>query len=360
MTMQAVVKRGASLLLEDIAIPQPGKGQVLVRTTHCGICGSDIHAHHHYDAMIDAGRRTGLPTGNLDPAKDVIFGHEFCAELVDYGPETEKKVALGTSICALAMNFDDDRIEGVGYSNRYNGGYAEYMVLTESLLLPVTNGLPSELAALTEPMAVAVHAVAKADQANSAYYVVGCGPIGLAIILELKARGLGPIIAADLQPERRALAEQLGADHVLDPSQSDPLELWRSLGVPTELLALGMASNPRRPVIFECVGRPGLLNTLICQAPPAAQIIVAGVCMAKDQIEPMIANNKEIDLRFVMAYTAQEFSDTLRRLCEGELSAGALITGTVDLAGVAGAFDLLHTNPQHAKVMVAPGSGRHL
>lgn len=353
--MKAVIKRGPDLIVDDIPVPQPGPGQVLVRTLHCGICGSDLHALKHYDAMIDGGRRTGLATGNLDPHADIVFGHEFCAEVVDYGPGTERVITPGTAVCALAMNFDGQDVEGVGYSNRYNGAFADYFILTESLLLPVTNGLSSDIAALTEPMAVAVHAVAKADKADSAYLVVGCGPIGLAIIIELKSRGLGPVIAADFQAERRILAERLGADVVVDPATSDPHEHWSAFGVPTRLIDLAMAAGKaRRAVIFECVGAPGMLNAIICAAPPAAQIVVAGVCMAPDRIEPMIANNKEIDLRFSMAYSGEEFGETLHRLCEGELDAAPMITGSTDLDGVPDAFRQLADAPSHAKIMVCP------
>ena len=352
--MKAVIKRGPSLVVDDIPVPVPGTGQVLVRTLHCGICGSDLHAVHHYDAMIDGGRRTGLSTGNLDPDADIVFGHEFCAEVVDYGPGTSRRIKPDTAVCAMALAFDaDGGIEGIGYSNKFNGAFAEYFLLTEELLLPVTNGLPSEVAALTEPMAVAVHAVAKADKADSAYLVVGCGPIGLAIVVELKARGLGPVVAADFQPERRALAERLGADVVVDPAAADPHSHWGEFGVPTSLLELATASGKaRRAVIFECVGAPGVLNGLICAAPPAAQIVVAGVCMAEDRIEPMIANNKEIDLRFTMAYSGEEFAETLKRLCDGDLDPALMITGSTNLDGVPDAFDQLSRAPSHAKIMV--------
>ncbi len=354
--MKAVIKRGPRLIVDDIPMPQPGPGQVLVKTLHCGICGSDLHAHHHYEAMIDGGRRTGLATGNLDPRADIVFGHEFCAEVVDYGPGTTRKIEPGTVVCAMALVFDDKGdVEGIGYSNKYNGAYAEYFILTEALLLPVTNGLPSHIAALTEPMAVAVHAVNKADTTDSAYLVVGCGPIGLAIIAELKARGLGPVIAADFQAERRALAERLGADVVVDAAAADPHQHWTDFGVPTSLMDLAAASGrARRAVIFECVGAPGVLNGIICAAPPSAQIMVAGVCMTEDRIEPMIANNKEIDLRFTMAYSGDEFAETLKRLCEGALDPALMITGTTDLDGVPEAFEQLARAPRHAKIMVRP------
>ena len=108
----------------------------------------------------------------------------------------------------------------VGYSNDNVGGYAERMLLSEPLLLEVPNGLAAEHAALTEPLAVGIHAVAKANiQGGEVPLVIGCGPVGLAVIAALKLKGLHPIVAADYSPARRALAEKMGADVVIDPAK---------------------------------------------------------------------------------------------------------------------------------------------
>ena len=107
----------------------------------------------------------------------------------------------------------------IGFSNTYPGGYAELMVLNEMLAIKVPTGLPHRMAALTEPLAVGVHAVAKSRIAGGeAAIVLGLGPVGLACIAELKMRGIGPIVGADFSPARRALAEHLGCDEVVDPA----------------------------------------------------------------------------------------------------------------------------------------------
>ena len=101
------------------------------------------------------------------------------------------------------------------------------MVLSEPLLLEVPNGLAPEHAALTEPLAVGIHAVEKAGvRGDEVPLVIGCGPVGLAVIAALKIKGLHPIVAADYSPARRALAEKMGADIVVDPARSQPFATW--------------------------------------------------------------------------------------------------------------------------------------
>src|SRR3546814_2495555 len=93
-----------------------------------------------------------------------------------------------------------------------------------------------------------------------------------------------------------------------------------------------------QPVVFECVGAPGVLQGLIEAAPAGAHIVVAGVCMEADRIEPSIAITKEIELTFVFGYSPEEFAATLRQLAEGEIDVSGLVTGRVGLDSVAQAF----------------------
>src|ERR1700750_473894 len=148
----------------------------------------------------------------MDLSRDVVFGHEFCCEVLDYGPGTQRKFKAGTRVCSLPALLTPDGPQGIGYSNDNVGGYAERMLLSEPLLLEVPNGLSAEHAALTEPLAVGVHAVAKANiRGDEVPLVIGCGPVGLAVIAALRIKGVHPIIAADYSPTRRVLAEKMGA-----------------------------------------------------------------------------------------------------------------------------------------------------
>src|SRR5580698_6164780 len=230
--MRAVVARSGKLICEDIAELEPQAGQVLVRTLSCGICGSDLHALHHLDHMVELGKRVGAIGGALDPAKGVVFGHEFCAEVLDYGPGSARRLKPGTRVVTVPVLPTATGMASIGYSNTYPGGFAERMLLAEAMLLEVPNGLSDRQAAMTEPFAVGAHAVARAAvDEPSAALVVGCGPVGLAVIAALKARGYGPVTAADYSPTRRKMAETLGADIVVDPAKESPHTKWTDMGV---------------------------------------------------------------------------------------------------------------------------------
>lgn len=337
--MRAAIFRGGDIVVDTLPEPEPGIGQVLVKTLACGICGSDLHAAKHAHRMVAVAKRTPGRVA-MDLTRDIVFGHEFCCEVLDYGPRTARTLQPGTRVCAMPMMIEPDGPKGMGYSNNYVGGYAERMLLSAPMLLEVPNGLPTEHAALTEPLAVGVHAVEKAALTGAeAPLVVGCGPVGLAVIAALRLKGVRPIVAADFSPKRRELAVKMGADIVVDPAHESAYAK----------LAVG-----KRAVIFECVGVPGLIQQVFEQAPRDARIIVAGVCMEPDTIEPMFAIFKELSLQFVLAYTPEEFSRSLHLLAEGKVDAGALITSKVGLDGVKGAFEALANPERHTKILVEP------
>jgi threonine dehydrogenase-like Zn-dependent dehydrogenase len=255
------------------------------------------------------------------------------------------------------------------------------VVVEESLMMPVPNGLGADLAALTEPLAVARHAVRRGEmRRRDVAIVVGCGPIGLAVILMLKAEGVKTVVASDFSAGRRALAGACGADVVIDPAYESPFTARQRRGQLNDLpagleLAVGtreklerlpigwwhvwrlgerLGALPARPVIFECVGMPGVIERILEAAPLFSRVVVVGVLVGTDQITPAMAINKEIDLRFVFGYTPLEFRDTLHLLADGKIDAGSLITGTVGLDGVEDAFTALRKPDKHAKILIDP------
>ncbi len=290
----------------------------------------------------------------------------------------------GTPVVALPLIRSGGEIDTIGLSEAAPGGYAEEMFVQESLMLPVPNGLDLAVAALTEPLAVAWHAVRRGEVGKrDVAIVIGCGPIGLAAILMLKARGVRTVVASDYAPGRRALAEVCGADVVIDPAGGSPFTVAAGkaghlLDIPAALdLALGTQEKlerlpvgwwhlwrlgerlglaPKRPVIFECVGVPGVIESIVDGAPLFSRVVVAGVCVGRDEFTPAMAINKEIDLRFVFGYSPLEFRDTLHMLAEGKVDPRPLITATVGLDGVAAAFEALAHPDGHAKILVDPRS----
>jgi threonine dehydrogenase-like Zn-dependent dehydrogenase len=381
--MKAVVCQNSELGVRDLPEPVPGDGQVLVKVLRCGICGSDLHMRHQFDHMHELMERVGY--GDVFPtARDpVVFGHEFCCEVLDYGPGCSRKLKPGTRIVAQPMVKSDRGVHLAGYDRQFNGGYAERMLLQEMALVPVPNGLGADLAALTEPMAVGLHAVRRGElKRKDVAIVIGCGPVGLAVICILKARGIRTIVASDFSPGRRALARKCGADVVINPADTSPYANWREYGFMGDLPALmnlavetreklgrlpvpwytawriaeALGVTPPRPVIFECVGVPGLLQQIIDGAPLLSRIVVAGVCMQLDRIEPALAIQKEVELRFVFGHSPLEYRDTVHLIAEGEVNCAPMITGTVGLDGVADAFDALRDPERHAKILVDPAS----
>jgi threonine dehydrogenase-like Zn-dependent dehydrogenase len=358
--MRAAVMRSNRLVVAEIPLPEPGPGEVLVKTLACGICGSDLHALKHGEAFVEASRRAGS-IFTMDLGRDVVMGHEFCAEIVAHGPDTRRTLAVGARVCSRPGLVRSDGVRAVGYSNDTPGGYAEYMRLTEALLLPVPNGLPTEQAALTEPMAVGVHAVNKARlERDDVPLVIGCGPVGLAVIAALRVQGAQPIVAADFSARRRDLAATLGADVVVDPARETPWQNWREAAVWRDAsrapkLPPWIPGPARRPaVVFECVGVPGVLDQIMAAAPRGARIIVVGVCMERDTIFPMLGISKELALQFVLGYTPDEFAATLDQVAEGAIPTAPLITGKVGVEGVAQAFEDLASPERHAKILVEP------
>jgi len=341
--MRAAVMRSGRIVAADVPDPVPGPGQVLVKTLACGICGSDLHALKHGAQMVRVSKEIDAWAFVMDLSRDVVMGHEFCAEILDFGPGCERKLERGDRVCSMPMVPVGDRIAGVGYSNEFPGGYGEHMVLGEQWLLRVPDSLPTEAAALTEPLAVAEHAVAKAGLGNGeAPVVIGCGPVGLAVIASLRRRGIEPIIASDLSATRRAQATKVGAHAVVDPRAESPMERF------------AQEAGAKQAVLFECVGVPGMLAQLMKQAPRGGRIIVVGVCLEEDRIQPLVPISKELNLQFVLGYTPEEFTATLHALADGELDASAFITGRVGVDGVAGAFETLGKPDKHVKILVEP------
>ncbi len=258
--------------------------------------------------------------------------------------ESNARFPAGQLVCAVPVLPRGPNVP-VGYAPEAPGGFGQYMVLSERLLVPVPAGLDAERAALTEPMAVGHHAVNMARlTGREAIIVIGAGPVGLAVTANLVAGGAAPVVVAEFSPKRRELAEAIGADIVLDPREDDPY---------------AGAEVTRRDdvVIFECVGVPGMIDDIFLRAPRRARIVVVGVCLQMDHARPLIAVNKELNVQYVLGYDMAEFEGTLRRIADGRLDVGSLITHSVGLDEVADAFDALAEPDAHGKVVVRPWLG---
>jgi len=380
--MRAVVCKNAELEVAERPERVPGRGQVRLEVLRCGICGSDLHARHGCDAWADMAARAGYDRFARSD-EPIVFGHEFCGEVAEHGPGCRRSSPAGTPVVALPLLRGGGGVDTTGLSVHAPGAYAEQVLVEESLMMPVPNGLAPDVAALTEPMAVAWHAVRRGDVGKGTVaIVIGCGPVGLGVILMLKAKGVRTVVASDFSAGRRSLATACGADVVVDPAHDSPftavekkshltdlpsaLELAVSTREKLERLPVGwwhawrlaeaVGAGPKHPVIFECVGVPGVIDSIIDGAPLFSRVVVVGVCVGVDRITPAMAINKEIDLRFVLGYTPLEFRDTLHMLAEGKVDPAPLVTGIVGLDGVDAAFTALGDPETHAKILIDPRS----
>lgn len=335
----AVLRDGRMVYRDDVAEPRPGPGQVLVEVTACGICGSDLHFAAHGSQLLAAMKAMGgtpVAETTVDLGADIFMGHEFSARVIEAGPGTDT-FPPGTPVTSLPVLVTATGLEPIVYSNTTLGGYAEKMLLSAPLLLPIPNGLDPRHATLTEPMAVGLHAVNKSNvQPGATALVLGCGPIGISIIVALRKHGVEAVVAADYSSFRRDLAAAMGAHRTVDPAAGSPFDTV----TPT--------------VIFDAVGVPGIIDDVLRRAPIGSRLVVAGVCMEPDTLHPFFGIAKEISVQFVLAYTPDEFAASLRAIAEGEIDVAPMITGEVGLDGVGAAFGELADPDRHCKILITP------
>ena len=349
------------MVVDDLDDPVPGPGQVLVETIACGICGSDLHTVDHADHMVATANEAGIPTFSFDPGRDLVMGHELSVRALELGPGVEG-VELDRPMAAMPFLMVGDERHTPGYDNDHPGGYAHRLLLDPGALVPVPNGLAGPLAALTEPLAVGLHAVnqSSVDEGRAAI-VIGAGPVGLAVIAALALAGAEPIIASDLSPTRRRLAATMGAHVVIDPATAG--DRARGFALAVEAWAAGTAGRSGGdgqvvpPVIFEAVGVPGMIDLAMTGAPPGSEVVVVGVCMEDDRFRPIMGIYKHLTVRFVLGWTPDEFRASLHNLAEGRIDAEPLVTDQVGIEAVPDAFARLARPDDQVKILVRPELG---
>ncbi len=341
--MRAAVFKGAGqpLAVETVADPTPGERQLVVDVAYCGICGTDLHSTREGPAMV---------------ACDSILGHEFVGEVVATGSHLQAGWRQGDRVCALPFHscgrcaqclagrpFECLALSCIGLDAP--GGFAEYVLTAEFNTLKLPEGLDFTRAALIEPLAVGLHAVREAGlAAGQRVLITGAGPIGLAVALWARFLGARDVVVSEPAAQRRGLALAMGATAVLQPgggpSGDDPLDQQFAdlTGGPPDM-------------IFECVGAPGLLQQSIDIAPRRGTIVAVGVCEQPDTILPFPALIKELQLRFAIAYTHDDFSTVMAMLDQGRIDAMPMVTTSVSLDELPAAFEALRQPSEQCKVL---------
>lgn len=321
--MRAAILENGRVQVGEFPDPTPIKGQVLVRTHRCALCASDAHFLQSSATIVERDRESGGPYGGIDLAKPIVMGHEYVAEILDYGPGSERPLPVGTLVTSIPGVRTKTGFGIVGYYPECPGGYGEYMLLDEGLMFEIPSGTDLELASLIEPLAVGIeHARAGEIQTGEIPLVVGCGAIGLGVIAGLRLRDVAPIVACDLDPGRRALALAMGADVVIDPRETSPYEASADLG------------NKAPNVVYECVGKQGLLREIMDAIAPLGRIVVGGYCLEPEEVYVPTAQSKRLRVHFAGGETPADMIEARDAICDAKLDLRPWLGEGIGLGGV--------------------------
>lgn len=324
---------GRPLAIEDVRDPKPREDEVVVEVGRCGICGSDLHM-------------TEDPVFSIKPGN--VLGHEFSGEVIELGAAVKSlKVGDRVSVsplrgCGKCPTCAAGHRAWCPNGKLGGGGYAEYALAYDRDCVRLPEGVSLEDGALVEPLSVALHGVAMSGLTTGAnVLVVGAGPIGLGTVYWAKRFGARHVIVTDLNDCQEERAFDMGATKFL---VSDQDIVQRVNG------AIGGAPD----VVFECVGRPGVLAQCIEHVRIKGTVVVLGLCTAPDTFIPFRAVSKEVRIQMSAFFDFQEFSRVIDTLESGDTAPHALITGTVTLADMPPAFEALRRRTTECKVLVDP------
>jgi len=323
--MRAAFCRGpGEIVLDEIARPEPGPGEVLVRVRNCGICGSDLHWYH--DQMV-------IPA--------VCPGHEIAGEVAAAGADVATlregdRVAIeGISSCGrcrycLAGNYHCCTAIGV-VGMTIPGGFADYVTMPARHCFVIPPDVEFATAALSEPLGVAVHGVRIAGLAiGQRVLVLGAGTIGLAAVVAARAGGAGEVLVTARRPQQRAAALALGADRVLDAADTSAL--------------IEVAQEAPVDQVVETVGGTAdTLDTAVAACRPGGTICVLGAFTGAPTFPALFVLAKELTVKGSFVYSRagaradfEIVQDLLRR--QGSTIGRTLVTHRVPLAEIADAF----------------------
>ncbi|MBV8160978.1 MAG: alcohol dehydrogenase catalytic domain-containing protein [Acidimicrobiia bacterium] len=336
----AVYRNRGEIAVEYRPVPAPGPGEVLVEVSHCGVCGTDVHV------VLEGWGRPGT-----------VGGHEWSGRVAAVGPGAERW-APGTAVvggelvpcgactmCGSGRPSLCDRRAPVTGGAR-DGAFAQYVVSDAAGLVAVDERVPLRTAALTEPLAVALHAVTRSGALpGERILVTGAGPIGLLAVAALRARGVDDVVASEPAPARRQRAVDIGAQAAITPER---------LEIPA--LPMDVVDDPF-DVVLECSGRREAMEAGLAQLRRGGRLVLVGTGMDA----PRLDNNRVLLNELVVTgsynYDAGGFSSALALLGSGAVAPNLLIEPEdVPLAGLLDAIRGLATGQLAAKVLVRPNA----
>ena len=335
------------LVIEQVNKPTPGPGELLVKVASCGVCGSDIH---------------GTAEGGMY-TPGTIMGHEFTGEVVEVGAGQKDNWTLGERVTSFPAYFCGEcesclagrqvfceqlELIGVGLMNgavnAHNGAFADYVVIDAKAAIRLAPNVSNQIGALIEPLATSLHGFnwGKDAAKRQGMLVIGAGPIGLGIALWGQHQGIENVVISERSPERLEMAKRV-TTHTIDANQRlDPVAAYKEL--------TGAAPS----VIYEAVGLPGLIQSMLPQLAPRTQIVVIGTCMEMDHFHPATACFKEVTLSFSIGYEMAEFQYVADCLAREEIDPGFMITHSISLDDLPKEFEALRKPVTQCKVLVSP------
>ena len=337
-TMRAsVLLAPGKLAVEERPVPVPGPREVLVRVGSVGVCGSDIHYFEH-------GR-----IGDFVVREPLVLGHEAGGRIVAVGEGVDEarvgeRVALEPGVpcrrCAHCRVGRYNLCPDVRFfaTPPVDGAFCEYVVMPDDFAYAVPDSVSDDAAGLIEPLSVGVWANRTARvRPGGSLLVAGAGPIGLLVQQVARAQGLSDVVVSDLDPQRRALAQRMGATAVLDPSaEVDPLE---------------SATVEGFDAFVDCTGAPAAVLAGLPAVRPAGVVVLVGMGADELTIPVPLIQNREITLTGTFRY-ANTWPEAIALAESGAVDLDGLVTGHVDLDHVE---EALTPSPGTVKAVVRPG-----
>ena len=334
----AVYRNKGELAVERRPVPSPGPGEVLVEVSHCGVCGTDLHM------VLEGWGRPGT-----------VGGHEWSGRVAAVGAGAERwavgRAVVGgelvpcgaCAMCGAGRPSLCDRRAPVTGGGR-DGAFARYVVTDAATLVAVDDAVPLRAAALTEPLAVALHAVTRSGaRPGERVLVTGAGPIGLLAIAALRASAIDDVVASEPGPARRERARAVGAGATVTPEQ---------LAVPS--LPMDLVDEPFDAVL-ECSGRAEATEAGLAQLRRGGRLVLVGTGVRWPRLDTNRVLLNELVVTGAYNYDAGGFSSALALLGSGALSPDLLIEpDDVPLSGLLDAMGRLAAGELVAKVLVRP------
>jgi len=333
----AVYQGHQKFSIEDVPVPSPSRGQLLVKVKYSAICGTDVHGFL-YDVV---------PPGT-------VMGHEYSGVIVEIG-EGVTKWSVGDRVVAggvppqgkEARYISNPRFNyrELGYAISHRG-YAEYLVMEDWEPTKIPDGVSDEAAALAEPSGVAVRAVRKSElRLGDTVGVIGAGPIGLFTIQVAKAAGASDVYVSEPVPARREAALNAGASGVYDPS-----DMIESVVAATE----GLGPH----VVFECVGIGRTLDQSLDMVRQFGQVVLVGVAWEETPVLPANWMAREVKLQTTFGARPSDYGMALKLIDDGRIEIDHMVSNAdvIPLDGIQRAFEDLVNPSTQVQVLIKPDS----